>query len=126
MNEKSPMSDGTMKQDSVLHINVSGKTVYAAIKNLLINDYKLDRDGIVKALGEHTNGEIRSYMNGNNVRHFISEVIRETVKNLAEPIIRREAQAFLDRRVTVLKHSSVPITIEVRPEVESQKIPEVK
>ena len=79
------------------------RMVHRALKNLF-DEWGLTRQGIiaeaVKAIKiEATDAKtvVEMWMNGNNMREFVSKVARETVQKLADPILRAEARAFFER-----------------------------
>lgn len=92
------------------------RILYRAVRNLLLNEWGLTKKSLIgDVIGSFqldAEKVIRDWMNGEHIRAFVGKVCRETVKALAEPIIKAEARAFLDRRVKL----KAEITATVTPE----------
>lgn len=108
------MSDvATVERDEhgTPRLNVNGRTVHRVIKDLLVGEFGLTREGIVQKFLEMltSSNAVRDWMNGQNVREFVGRVARETVSAMAERLIREEVRVVMNGRIRItLEETSDP------------------
>jgi len=84
-------------------IRVSERSVYNALRNLLVNTYKIDGSSIVTELLKHFDPKrlVTDWMNGAHMREFVSRTAREAVREMAEKVLRDEVRSVVNGRVKI-------------------------
>lgn len=95
----------TTTEDGVpsIRLNISGRTVYAALKNLLVQHYGLTPESVLATITKAANVDsvVRTWLNGENVRNFVAKVAKEVVEKMAERIIRDEVRLLTNGRIKI-------------------------
>lgn len=86
-----------------IRLNISGRTVYAALKNLLVQHYNITPARVVEMItkGADVESVVRAWMNGQHIREFVGRIAKETVEKMAERIIRDEVRALTNNRIKI-------------------------
>ena len=92
------------------------QAIYRSLRNLILNEWGLSKTSLIQQVVEtfklDGTAAARDWLNGQHMRDFVSKVTREVVRAMAEPILKAEAKAFLDRRIKL----EASITATVTPE----------
>lgn len=88
---------------SSVSIRVTERSVYNAVKNLVVHTYGLTREGIMAEVMKVVKPQdvVREWMNGQNVREFVGRIAREVVQSTAAAIIREEARAVMNGKLKI-------------------------
>lgn len=86
-----------------IKLHVSGSTVYAALKNLLRHHYGVTRESITSDILRASNYEevIRTWLNGQHMRDFVSRIAREVVKQMCDTMVRDEVRKAVNGKIRI-------------------------
>jgi hypothetical protein len=84
-------------------MKVTERSVYNALKNLIIGRFGLTKETVMAEILRIVKPQdvVREWMNGQNVRDFVSKTAREVVRELATAIIKEEVKAAINGKVKI-------------------------
>ena len=98
-----PVSVTTEDGTPSIRLNISGRTVYAALKNLLVQHYGITPEKMIAKITESIDVKdiVTKWMNGEHIRAFVGKIAKETVERMAEKVIRDEVRAITNGRIKI-------------------------
>lgn len=84
-------------------LHVSGSTVYAALKNLLMQHYGMTRETLMAEVLRVSNveGIVRDWMGSQTMRDFVSRMVREAIAKMVDGVLREEVRAAISGKVRI-------------------------
>lgn len=97
------MSEELEHPETLVKLNVSGRTVYAALRNLLQHHYGLTKEVVISKMLESADIKtwVKEWMNGSHIRQFVGETAIKVVREMADPIIRAEVKKAVEGKIQI-------------------------
>lgn len=87
------------ERDVPVRLNISGRTIYACLKNMLLHDFKITREAVLQRLTEVALGQnlIQAWLDSPTMRAHV----RSLVNDVMPRVLREEAVKAMQGRVKI-------------------------